>query len=94
MTRPRPQVQLIVDVESMMREMVSSSEAQSQAQEPPPKYEELEDEEVPPPQYSSCVLQIREEENETSGESNDNTKNQDPKPENLAVMEQSVRRFV
>ena len=94
MTRPRPQVQLIVDVESMMREMVSSSEAQSQAQEPPPKYEELEDQEVPPPQYSSCVLQIREEENETSGESNDNTKNQDPKPENLAVMEQSVRRFV
>ena len=94
MTRPRPQVQLIVDVESMMREMVSSSEAQSQAQEPPPKYEELEDQEVPPPQYSSCVLQIREEEHETGGESNDNTKNEEPKPENLAVMEQSVRRFV
>ena len=88
MTRPRPQVQIIVDVESMMREMVSTTEAQ----EPPPKYEELEEQEAPP-QYSSCVLEIKDEEN--SQESNDNNvKNQDPKPENLAVMEQSVRRFV
>jgi len=88
MTRPRPQVQIIVDVESMMREMVSTTEAQ----EPPPKYEELEEQDAPP-QYSSCVLEIKDEEN--SQESNDNNvKNQDPKPENLAVMEQSVRRFV
>ena len=95
MTRPRPQVQLIVDVESMMREMVSSGDTQPQAQEPPPKYEELEEEEVPPPQYSACVLQIREEEeNDNNEESNNTAKNQDPKPENLAVMEQSVRRFV
>ena len=92
MTRPRPHVQIIVDVESMMREMVSTSEAQSQAQEPPPKDEELEEQEAPP-QYSSCVLEIKDEEN--SQESNDNNVgNQDPKPENLAVMEQSVRRFV
>lgn len=88
MTRPRPQVQIIVDVESMMREMVSNTEAQ----EPPPKYEELEEQEAPP-QYSSCVLEIKDEEN--SQESNENNvRNQDPKPENLAVMEQSVRRFV
>ena len=88
MTRPRPQVQIIVDVESMMREMVSTTEAQ----EPPPKYEELEEQDAPP-QYSSCVLEIKDEEN--SQEPNDNNaRNQDPKPENLAVMEQSVRRFV
>merc|ERR1711971_904659 len=76
----------------MMREMVGASEAQIQAQEPPPKYEELEEQEAPP-QYSSCVLEIKEEEN--SDEANDNNvRNQDPKPENLAVMEQPVRRFV
>lgn len=49
MTRPRPQVQIIVDVEFMMREMVSTSEAQSQGPgaASPPKYEELEEQEAP-----------------------------------------------
>ena len=74
-----------------MREMVSAEEAE--AREPPPKYEELE-EEAPPPLYSSCVLEIRDEENVNSDETSDDGKNQDPKPENLAVMEQSLRRFV
>ena len=52
------QEQLIADVESMVRDLVNSSDQDNQ----PPKYEDLQAEEVPPPQYESCVLQIRNDE--------------------------------
>ena len=80
----------------MVREMAGVRPAQEQQeQEPPPKYEELE-EELAPPGYTSCVLEIREEEKEIKEEENRSQvrRNQEPRPENLAVMEQTVRRFV
>merc|ERR1712029_457084 len=58
MLKPRPQEQLIADVESMVRDLVNSSDQDNL----PPKYEDLQAEEVPPPQYESCVLQIRNDE--------------------------------
>ena len=75
----------------MVREMAGVRPAQEQQeQEPPPKYEELE-EELAPPGYTSCILEIREEEKENRSQVRGN---QEPRPENLAVMEQTVRRFV
>jgi len=59
MTGPRPQ-QVVVDVESMVRDLVRRGTATREPplNDSPPKYEDLEDIEVPPPQYSSCVQQV------------------------------------
>jgi len=70
MTGPRPQ-QVIVDVESMVRELVRRGPATRDPplNDSPPKYEDLQDMEAPPPQYSSCVPQavdIQENQSVTS----------------------------
>ena len=55
------QQQIVVDVESMVRELAASREQAEN--DTPPKYEELDfPSELPPPQYSSCVLEVIKEE--------------------------------
>ena len=51
----------MVDVESMVRELVS---ARGGAEDSPPQYEELEEEE--PPRYTEAVLQLSSAQAETS----------------------------
>jgi len=61
MTKPRPQQQIVVDVESIVRELAASREAAEN--DTPPKYEELDfPSEAPPPQYNACVLEVIKEE--------------------------------
>merc|ERR1712227_819177 len=78
MTKPRPQQQIVVDVESMVRELTASREQAEN--DTPPKYEELDfPSELPPPQYSSCVLEVIKEEELPPKDLDQRSKINDPK---------------
>ena len=68
----------MVDVESMVRELAASREQAEN--DTPPKYEELDfPSELPPPQYSSCVLEVIKEEELSTKDLDQKSKNNDPK---------------